>query len=263
MTRPPPQESHRGSHHGRSVAAAASVAVARARAHRGALVGRPSPATSGGRARPRSRTTQRRRRHGRLRRRHDVRRHGAGRVRRAVPRPPELPAERGLAVLLARSRRTNKVTFDIDQRAAERLGRARSRSLIGAGDAPDLIPVTYPGQETQFVVRRRDPAGQRLRGVHAELPAEGRGLGPGAVPRQPRAGGRQVLPAPRPARVAAAAVLDRGAQGRLGRARGSPATPRRGTTSPTTCATLKAANPDAWPMSDRWSTTTTARSARP
>ena len=118
-----------------------------------------------------------RRRHGRLRGRHRVRRDGAGRVRRAVPRPPELPAERGLAVLLRSSQENNKVSFDLtsaplrDWDAKKSLDHQRGRR---PGPHPGDLP--RPGDAVRL--RRRAAAGQRLRAVHAELPAADRGVGP-------------------------------------------------------------------------------------
>lgn len=45
---------------------------------------------------------------------------------------------------------TNKVSFDLTSAPLSDWD-AKKSLIISAGDAPDLIPVTYPGQETQFV----------------------------------------------------------------------------------------------------------------
>ena len=45
---------------------------------------------------------------------------------------------------------TNKVSFDLTSAPLTDWD-AKKSLIISAGDAPDLIPVTYPGQETQFV----------------------------------------------------------------------------------------------------------------
>ena len=76
---------------------------ARARTHRGVLVGRRLVGRAVGQCQRRHPGRPARRRHGRLQGRHGLRRQRAGHVQRAVPRPPELPAEQGLAVLHAAS----------------------------------------------------------------------------------------------------------------------------------------------------------------
>ncbi len=53
-------------------------------------------------------------------------------------------------LLLSHIKDTNKVSFDITSAPLSDYEQRRSL-LIGAGDAPDIITVTYPGQEAQFV----------------------------------------------------------------------------------------------------------------
>jgi len=148
---------------------------------------------------------------------------------------------------------SNKVTFDITSAPLSDWD-AKKSLIISAGDAPDLIPVTYPGQETQFV------AGGALLPLsdyvqympHFQEKVQAWGLEQ-AIDNLRQADGKYYMlpglfesPQPQYSLVTRQDAWE---------AAGITEDPATWDDLADALAKLKAADPDAWPMSDRWSTT--------
>ena len=155
---------------------------------------------------------------------------------------------------------TNKVSFDLTSAPLSDWD-AKKSLIISAGDAPDLIPVTYSGQETQFV------SGGALLPIsdyvqympNFQKKVEDWDLQPYIDNLEQADGKYYMLPglyeSPQP-QYSIAIRQD------VWEKSGLTEDPETWDDFKDDLEKLKAANPGVWPMSDRWSTTTTARSAR-
>ena len=147
----------------------------------------------------------------------------------------------------------NKVSFDLTSAPLSDWD-AKKSLIISAGDAPDLIPVTYPGQETQFV------SGGALLPIsdyvqympNFQQRVEEWDLQPDIDNLVQADGKYYMLPglyeSPQP-QYSIAIRQD------LWEKAGITDDPETWDDLKEDLETLKAANPGVWPMSDRWSTT--------
>ncbi|NUU15960.1 extracellular solute-binding protein [Cellulomonas humilata] len=147
----------------------------------------------------------------------------------------------------------NKVSFDLTSAPLSDWD-AKKSLIISAGDAPDLIPVTYPGQETQFVSGGALlPLSDYVQYMpNFQQKVEEWELQP-AIDNLKQADGKYyMLPglyqSPQP-QYSIAVRQD------LWEKAGITDDPQTWDDLRDDLDTLKKANPGVWPMSDRWSTT--------
>ncbi len=146
-----------------------------------------------------------------------------------------------------------KVSFDITSAPLSDWD-AKKSLIISAGDAPDLIPVTYPGQETQFV------AGGALLPIsdyvqympNFQQKVADWGLEQAIDNLRQVDGKYYMLPGLFESPQPQYSIVTRQDQWD---AAGITEAPETWDDFKADLATLKQKNPDAWPMSDRWSTT--------